>query len=393
MPGGDAPAPDSFQEVPLAPDADGLAPDGYAGPGQHSLTTPWRVSFAGSGDAFFGIFITNIFLSLLTLGLYWPWAKAARLRFLWQETEFGGSRFMFHGTGRELFIGLLKALVIFGVIYGAQILFNTQTTTVLRFTAGVVVVAGFLLVPPLAIHGALRYRLSRTSWRGIHAGYRGSLGALLRIQLKGVILSGLTLGIYLPWFWAERYREIMSNIRLGNVRFHFRGTGRDLFKIYLPYLIVGAIMAVSLTVLFLILLSVGMEGGRSNQGSFIGMIMLFYLLIFGGYIALAVLYFRTAALSQRYLVNHLEIEHNGLFYGMRSTVTVWKVLEVKLVNWLLTGITLGLAWPYVTIRNLKLWLDTTEIDGTLDPEGIVQTEEDYRDASGDDMVTLFDIEV
>lgn len=388
-----APAQDSFKEVPLAQEPDPLGANGYGSPGAHSLSTPWRVNFMGRGDAFFGIFITNVFLSLITVGLYWPWAKAARLRFLWQETEFGGSRFTFHGTGRELFVGMIKALVIFGVIYLAQIVLNTTTTTVLRFTAGVVVLAGFFLVPPLAIYGALRYRLSRTSWRGIHAGYRGTLGALLRIQLKGILLSGLTLGIYLPWFWAERYREIMSNIRLGSVRFHFRGTGRDLFKIYLPYLIVVAVMVVMGIVAGIAVFASLHGGGSGGAAALVGLIVLIYLVIFACYIALAVLYFRTATLSQRYIVNHLEIEHQGMFYPMRSTVNVWKVVEVKLVNWLLMAVTLGLAWPYVTIRNLKLWMDTTEIDGTLDPDGIVQTEEDFRDASGDDMVTLFDIEV
>lgn len=75
------------------------------------------IRFHGKGEKFFGIQLVNVLLTLVTLGFYYPWAKAARLQYLYGETEFAGSRFHFHGTGKEMFIGYLKALGIFFALY------------------------------------------------------------------------------------------------------------------------------------------------------------------------------------------------------------------------------------------------------------------------------------
>nr|WP_290933665.1 DUF898 family protein [Haliscomenobacter sp.] len=76
-----------------------------------------QLSFWGEGSKLFGIFIVNMLLTLLTLGLYYPWARAATLKYLYQETEFEGSRFTFHGTGKEMFVGFIKAVGIILALY------------------------------------------------------------------------------------------------------------------------------------------------------------------------------------------------------------------------------------------------------------------------------------
>ena len=75
-----------------------------------------HLSFEGNGAELFGIFMKNLFLNLLTLGIYYPWAKAKQLRYYYGASRIHGSDFQFHGTGREMFIGLLKALVVLGVL-------------------------------------------------------------------------------------------------------------------------------------------------------------------------------------------------------------------------------------------------------------------------------------
>ena len=73
------------------------------------------LSFEGNGAELFGILMKNFFLNLLTLGVYYPWAKAKQLRYYYGSSRIHGSDFQFHGTGREMFIGLLKALVVLGL--------------------------------------------------------------------------------------------------------------------------------------------------------------------------------------------------------------------------------------------------------------------------------------
>ena len=74
------------------------------------------LSFEGNGPELFGILMKNFFLNLLTLGTYYPWAKAKQLRYYYGSSRIHGSDFQFHGTGREMFIGLTKALVVLAVL-------------------------------------------------------------------------------------------------------------------------------------------------------------------------------------------------------------------------------------------------------------------------------------
>ena len=136
-----------------------------------NLPKSYSLSFNGNGNDYFGILIVNFLLTIITLGLYYPWAKARQLQYLYGSTEFNDSRFEFHGTGKEMFKGFIKALLLFGILIGsyvALIMFGHPLYAILIY------IIGFALLIPLAIHGSYRYRMSRTSWRGIRFGYRGN---------------------------------------------------------------------------------------------------------------------------------------------------------------------------------------------------------------------------
>jgi len=72
-----------------------------------------KISFFGKGATYFGIVAINLILTVVTVGLYYPWAKATYRKYIWNETEFKGSRFVFNGTGKEMFKGFLIAYLAF----------------------------------------------------------------------------------------------------------------------------------------------------------------------------------------------------------------------------------------------------------------------------------------
>src|SRR5262245_54813734 len=72
-----------------------------------------RFSFTGSGGEYFRIWIVNMLLSILTLGIYSAWAKVRRLRYFYGNTHLAGSAFEYHGRP----IAILKGrLLAFGVL-------------------------------------------------------------------------------------------------------------------------------------------------------------------------------------------------------------------------------------------------------------------------------------
>jgi uncharacterized membrane protein YjgN (DUF898 family) len=70
------------------------------------------------------------------------------------------------------------------------------------------------------------------------ADFSGTGGEMFGKMFVGMLLSGITLGIYLPWFLAGFYRYIYSKITFGptargNVKLEFTGTGGQLFVTFL----------------------------------------------------------------------------------------------------------------------------------------------------------------
>ena len=76
------------------------------------------VEYAGPTRTLGSIFVRNLLLTLVTLGVYQFWAKTRLRRFVWGAIAIDGEPFEYTGTGRELFIGFLKAMAILFPILG-----------------------------------------------------------------------------------------------------------------------------------------------------------------------------------------------------------------------------------------------------------------------------------
>ncbi len=359
---------------------------------------PWIPSFHGEGSKYFVIRLINALIQVVTLNFYYPWAKAAKLDYLYQQTEFAGSRFKFHGSGKEMFIGYLKMLFIVAVIYGGFWWAKGQELIVLGF---LILYGGLILVYPLAIHGTVKYRLSRTSWRGIFFGYRGELGELFAKFFIGILLSIVTFSIYWSWVQVDLRKYVTQHIRFGDVEFDFTGKGIDLFLIklkYMAFFFVGYLICIFLV---LILAGIGfglgtifntdMKGGLENLSiGIIIAIVLLYLLIIAilGTIALM----RQREIFQFYADNTFAWQ-NEQWHGVKLNMTFGDLFKLSVGNMFLLVFTLGIATPYVEIRNLHFIMPRLQIDGTFDPDSLTQTESDYRDATGEDVGDWLDIDL
>jgi uncharacterized membrane protein YjgN (DUF898 family) len=306
------------------------------------------VRLHGEGGKYFGILIVNLILTVLTLGLYYPWARAKNFEYLYGETEFAGSRFQFHGTGQEMFKGFIKALAILfvlGGIYRLSILSENATFIVV---GAFIYSVGIFTIIPLAIHGGLRYRLSRTSWRGIHMGYRGNLRELFGIYFKGVLLTILTLGIYSSWFQINITRYLLQHVRLGNCKFSYEGDGSEYFWL-------------------------------NVKGFFLTIIT------FGIYS------FWYAKDLNHYFYNNVRLDQDGEVSSLNSNLTAGDIFITGITNYFLIVFTLGIGTPWAILRQMRMTLNNLELVGPFNPDAVVQTEEDFSDATGDDMLDSLDI--
>ena len=311
-------------------------------------TTQKRVyplSFKGTGSAFFGITIVNLLLSVITLGLYYPWAKARTLQYLYGATEFDSSRFEFHGTGKEMFKGFIKAIIIFTLIYAglfAAIYFQQPIIGFVWFYLGL------MLIIPLAIHGSYKYRMSRTSWRGIRFGYRGNRKEFMLLFFKDLFFTIISLGIYGAWFSMNLRNYILRNIRFGDAQFNYRGNGGEYFVL-------------------------NIKG--------------YFFTIF----TLGIYMFWWQKNLFTYYIDRLSLHHDNNSIQFKSTATGGDFFGLTVVNFLIMVFSLGIAYPWVITRSLHFIFSKIETTGDIDTDKLVQTENSFTDATGEDLSDMLDL--
>jgi uncharacterized membrane protein YjgN (DUF898 family) len=146
-----------------------------------------RIAFTGSGSEYFRIWIVNLLLTLVTLGLYYPWAKVRRLRYFYGNTLVDGAALDFHGNPKKMLKGTLLVALLFGLYSVAG-----------RFSplAGLVALVLLAIVMPALLRASLQFRLANTSWRGLRFQFKGNLPdayrAVLPLYLPTILILALT---------------------------------------------------------------------------------------------------------------------------------------------------------------------------------------------------------
>ncbi len=307
----------------------------------------YKLSYHGTGMDYFVILISNWFLTIVTLTLYYPWAKVKLLKYVYGSTALNGDRFSFSGEGKEVFWGYIKTLAIFFVlmaVYGALIASEHLVLAV------VVLYLLLFAIMPIAIHGSYRYRMSRTSWRGVRFGYRGNLKELSINFAKWIFFTIITLGIYGIWLEVNTNNYVISNIRAGNAKFKYNASGSELF----------------------------------------GLIFLGYLL---SIVTLGIYSFWWMKDLFAFYVKNLSIEKDDTNLRFKSIAGVGDIFKLYVINFLIIVFTLGLGLAWVETRTNKFMCDMISIEGDIDLDALQQTEEEYKDAMGEELAGFFEIDL
>ena len=307
----------------------------------------YQLKFEGDSKEYFSIFIVNWLLTLVTLGLYYPWAKAKTLKYTYGVTSIDGNHFSFHGTGKEMFIGLLKMI---GFIIVIVILYAIFIAIKIPLVGIILYIVGLAILIPLAMHGSMRYRMSRTTLRGIRFGYRGDRTEWTKEFFKTFFLTIVTFGIYGSWMEMRLNRYMVGNVRYGEVEGRFKGDGGEYFILNLKgYL------------LTLVTLGIYMFWWQKDL---IG-----------------------------YIIGNTSFHKGDEKIELRSTMTGGELFKLQIVNLLITVFTLGIGFAWVEMRTLKFYAENILVEGDIDLNSLTQTEEEYSDAFGDGALDFFDIDL
>lgn len=189
--------------------------------------------------------VKNKIFSFLTFGIYRFWAKTHVRRILWHGVVIQNDRLEYIGRAKELFIGFLIAMIILIPI----MLVAGLITDLLAVAGPDPLVVGQILnfvflyfFWQFARYRLWRYRLSRTSWRGIRFFLTGSGLKYALFVLLWTIATLVTLGWAYPSLQAFRLNYQLNNTQFGDTEFTYQGTTKGLFQIYWPAIIISQVV-------------------------------------------------------------------------------------------------------------------------------------------------------
>ena len=338
--------------------------------------------FTGSGGEYFGIWIVNLLLTMLTLGIYSAWAKVRRLQYFYRHTEVAGASFDYHGEPIAILKGRAIALVLF-LLYN----FSFQLSPALGF-ATVVLLAVAL---PWLLRNSFRFRLRNSSYRGLRFRFAGTPRDAYLTFLLRPLITLVTLYLAAPWFHHGLKRYQHGNSLYGSTPFAF---GASVGQFYREYLIIGLLMALVLAVPASMLVGALGEMARLAQESgappdpqlFVGTIFTAVALLMAGMLAITPLF-------QARLQN---LVWNGTTLGphrFESTLSAWQLFLIHLTNALLIVVTFGFFTPWAAVRVARCRVEALGIvaDGSL--EDFVASQAQDVGAAGEETAELFDIDI
>ena len=189
-------------------------------------TTP--VIFKGKTSEYFGIWIVNLLLSLLTLGIYSAWAKVRRKKYFYNNTLIENVGFDYHAKPISILKGRLIAVALLVVAVVNPIM---QSLVFLLI---------FIALPWLVVRGSI-FNARNSSHRGLRFDFVGTVLQAVRVFIGLPLLTVITFGLAAPYAAHEKNQFLMNSHRFGLSQFSMQRVVKDFYKVYMILIIVPLI--------------------------------------------------------------------------------------------------------------------------------------------------------
>jgi uncharacterized membrane protein YjgN (DUF898 family) len=381
----DNPTPDS--NSPGTPGADSSEPVSRGETLSFTQTSTW--------GGILPIAALNALLNIVTLTLWRFWGRTRVRRYLWSTTQINGTPLEYTGSGWELFrsfvfVMLIIFLPISAAAFAGQMMLPPEQFAIIFAISYIPIIFGFYWLMGIATWGARRYRLSRTTWRGIRLGQAGSANGFAWASIGYGLLTGVSMGWYEPAKEMRLSRRLWGETIYGDQNFEIThsddGLAGPLYGSYALSWFSGIIGYFVFIGVYAALIYPDIEAGNTNMQMDLAMIGKIYIAMFVFLLIVGVMSMPyQAALIRR----KAEIIGLGeLRFNIK--VTSWGLGWVYLGNFLIIFLTLGFGMPFAQMRLWRYIFQRIEAGGEIDIDQIRQTA-DRGPKSGEGLADAFDI--
>ena len=389
------------------------------------------LAFEGKGFEYFKIWIVNILLTVVTLGIYYPWAKVRNARYFYANSTLEGKNFEYHATGKQLFIGYIISMVLL-ILY-----IVIQNVSVV----GGFVVLGLLFIAfPWIIWRSMKFNMRVTSFSNVRFSFAGKLsGAYFNFLLLPIlfIIAIYAIPAALAYFtmmsgggssvkqWMIALGFLIvpalavflySYMKKRNVKYLYNGSryGQGEFSsdaVVAPFVTillktiglfllgVAGLFAISGLIIWsmglgsdLMQLAPAMNDPEARASVVQSpLVIILIAVIYIGFIFVSLLAFAYSYARQREYIYDTTTLDNKISF--KSTLRARKLAFVTITNFLLVIFTLGLAMPWAKVRMARLLLGNSQVDTSVGIDGYVTQQQKEQSSLGEQIGDAFDVDV
>ncbi len=343
------------------------------------------LEFRGNTMEYFKIWIVNIFLSIVTLGIYSAWAKVRTNRYFYANTFYQNSSFEYTADPLNILKGRAIIVAFYGLfIFSAQVLLNP-------IIAGGIFLL-FILALPWFINRAIKFKLKYVKHRSINFRYDENAPSFYKFFLLHMVINIVTIGLAYPYSLNKFKKLLIDNSKFGNSEFQYAGETKNMYKQFFKVLgsYIGYILApmfvLGLVSYFLIPQGMGLASNPS----------LFVILAAGAaiasYIFFIIVGFAIKGFYDAYITNYVwsntTIKENSFQSTLKPLALAW----IYISNIFAIIFSLGLLTPWAKIRVAKYKCENFAIAAT-DISSFIATQQENQSALGEETGDFFDIDI
>ncbi len=359
-----------------------------------------KIQFNGKTMEYFGIWIANIVLNVVTIGIFSAWAKVRKLRYFYNNTRILDNAFSYHATGWQILKGRLiafVAIISFSVVSYFWPIFNGIGFFII------------LLLLPWIINSSLRFSSRMISYRNIRFNWHGSYGKTLLYFVIGPVISFASVGLLHPLFTKYYYTYYADNHSYGTSRFHSKTSVKSFYMASIRSGVMPCLCLFYGVVIFFLWHARNLFTGVSESDADYSTIQTdlvehFYYVFpeWAGVVVVTLipLIFITNIIyrivSRNLLLRALvlnEAREKEISARFNSTLNPFVYIWIVITNSIIVPLTLGLMSPWAQIRFYRYFCRSTEIKVTGDLDLFVDSEKKKLSSLGQEYAEMEGFEV
>jgi len=318
-----------------------------------------NIEFRGDGMEYFKIWIVNVILTIITLGIYSAWAKVRTNRYFYSNMYLDNSNFRYLADPITILKGRIIAIVAFLIYLFCSYFYPTVAL-------GLAIALIFAI--PYFVNQSMAFNNRMSAYKNIQFRFAASYGEAFMVLYVWPLLGTLTLGILMPMAMLKQHQYTVKNSSYGTTKFDYHATYSDYGMIFLTMLGIAVMVGLPAWAIIAFAPQMAMISPVLIAVMYIGLILFFM-------VKLVNLFYQNLSL----------LEHR-----FEASLTIPGLAMVMLINLLLTIVTLGLYLPAAKVRMTKYICSNLVMNATGSLDNFATAEKENISALGEEFGQVFD---